>query len=40
MVKPALSNGLVIAVGVAPCYNFGVLGNSLVVGQRILDPPG
>ena len=29
-----------IARELAACYNFGVLGNRLVVGQRTLDPPG
>ena len=27
-----------IAGGVASCYNFGRLGNSLTVGQRTLNP--
>jgi hypothetical protein len=29
---------LIIAIGEAVCYNFGALGNRLVVGQRTLDP--
>ena len=33
-----MSNYLVIATDTATCYNFSVLGNRLVVGQRTLDP--
>ena len=35
-----LPNHSVIATGIPLCYNFDVLGNSLAVGQRTLDPPG
>ena len=35
-----VDNHSIIAIGIATCYNFGVLGNSLAVGQRTLDPPG
>jgi len=34
-----MSNYPIIVTGIAACYNLGVLGNRLVVGQRTLDFP-